>query len=249
MRGRSSSAAGADGFEGKTCETALASHREGSREDSCEIVASGSEPNRAQRKEGASAAVHGSSQGSTCEEASEAEGEEARYWREETMAKTVNWIRTMLRDLEPAWLRHHTASRDLLPLPVCACNEGRVVEGCLETWRGSREAWDEQTVRAADCWLEVIVMVLNMQVKATSVWWTPKQTQRVALRRLWDQCVDFVMLDVSETPWQELEPYLKACKIDYNGEIAVMAEELSWTRVQAALPPASICAVLHVEDI
>eukprot|EP00971_Amphidinium_carterae_P038180 750349-Amphidinium_carterae.1 len=44
-------------------------------------------------------------------------------------------------------------------------------------------------------------------------------------------------------------PSLKAYKIDYNGEIAVMAEDLSWTRVQAALPPRANCAALHVEQV
>eukprot|EP00971_Amphidinium_carterae_P262996 5217722-Amphidinium_carterae.1 len=152
--------------------------------------------------------------------------------------------------MKPAWLNHHSnATRDLLPLPVldvCA----RDASELLSEWRGIRdENWDVRTVHLADAWLEIVVCMLNSQVGAEANWWVPRSTQRVSLARLWEACFDVVFLDVAVPTSEELNGYLRACRIDYHGEIAVIAEELTWTRVAAALPPTESCAALQVETV
>eukprot|EP00971_Amphidinium_carterae_P232556 4614965-Amphidinium_carterae.1 len=242
--------AAAEGVGGEDGAPALASRRntdeagDGKEQRECdELGRSFSEPR-------ASAAVHGSCEASSSKAEIETEGKEERDRREQNMAETVSWIKMLWKGLKPAWLTHHVgATRDLLPLPILDVSESGISQR-LSAWRGTRgEEWDACTVHLADAWLEVVVCVLNSQIRSEASWWHPKAAQRVALSKLWEQCFDFALLDVTVPSDGELQTYLKASRVDYQGEIAVMAEELTWTRVKAALPPAESCATLSVEDV
>eukprot|EP00971_Amphidinium_carterae_P333543 6468324-Amphidinium_carterae.1 len=92
------------------------------------------------------------------------------------------------------------------------------------------------------------VRTLNAQVKARAGWWTPRQVQATALERLWLSCYDFVAegIDVARQDWHA---YLGHHRIDDHGEVAVLAQELNWERVEPALPPQDCCAVLEAEAI
>eukprot|EP00971_Amphidinium_carterae_P351971 6492369-Amphidinium_carterae.2 len=199
---------------------------------------------------GASSTVHGPCEASSGKSETEAEGEEEGIRGDQAMAETVSWIRRKLSDLKPAWLTHHAdATKELLPLP-CVDVSVSANSQRLSEWRGTRgNEWDARTVSLADAWLEVVIKVLNSQLRFEAGWWQPRATQRAALSKLWEQCFDFACMDVTEPNIGELQSYLKACRVDYHGEIAVIAEELTWTRVAAALPPAESCATLCVEDV
>eukprot|EP00971_Amphidinium_carterae_P181214 3594834-Amphidinium_carterae.1 len=194
--------------------------------------------------------IHGQSEASTSEQETETEGAKARECSDETLGETVSWIRVKLQKLDCAWLRHHTcATRDILPLPVLHVGSGDDEER-LSEWRGERRGkWDRRATHLTDAWLEVVVLVLNSQVRASAGWWSPALAQKRALEKLWEQFLDFVSLQVPVPSECELVQFLRASKIDYHGELAVAAEELSWTRMCAALPPPESCGILHVEDI
>eukprot|EP00971_Amphidinium_carterae_P281422 5587301-Amphidinium_carterae.2 len=157
-------------------------------------------------------------------------------------------LESLLDECLPQWLTHHSgATRDLLPLPWLGV-EARTAEHLI-SWRGERdENWGADLVLQADQWLGLVVRTLNAQVKATAAWWQPRAPQAEALRSLWLSGYDCLAagLDISAEDWAA---YLGHHRIDYHGEVALVAQPLTWERVEPALPPPSACAVLAAEDV
>eukprot|EP00971_Amphidinium_carterae_P115577 2289172-Amphidinium_carterae.2 len=148
----------------------------------------------------------------------------------------------------PQGLHHHTgATRELLPLPVVDAGEP-TLERLIE-WRGDRDRHlPSCRVRLADSWLLLVVRTLNAQVKTTAGWWRPRAVQKEALLCLWEACYDFGAEEI-EIPDEDWRSYLAHHRVDYHGEVALVAQELSWERVEAALPPEDCCAILDAEQV
>eukprot|EP00971_Amphidinium_carterae_P197169 3913492-Amphidinium_carterae.1 len=137
--------------------------RGGREAERCAGADKGKKPRRG-CLESENTAIHGQSTASTSSKTSEAEREEKGGQCEETMGETVRWIKGMMHEFRPAWLRHQTsASKDILPLPTLQVSETGVFEH-LQLWRGERgREWDCTTTNLADQWLEVVVGALNSQ--------------------------------------------------------------------------------------
>eukprot|EP00971_Amphidinium_carterae_P019548 384841-Amphidinium_carterae.2 len=192
--------------------------------------------------------LHGTSEVGESKEENEAEGEEEVRTGEAKVGRVIDELMALFESEIPQRLNHHTsATRELLPLPVLDWSD-RSPERLL-LWRGERnEEWDEALVHHTDRWLGLVVRTLNVQVQIRSSWWHPRAPQSEALRLLWLSCYDFLAdgLEVSSEDWRA---YLSHHKIDYNGEVAMVAQQLTWARVEPALPPPSNCAVLSAEQV